>query len=99
MKMPKMDKPVIDPADEDFGAILICAVRYALGRHSYMPSLVQDFIRPLLPRLSRNTLFVMAQDIRGSSSYGDPYIDKPGWMRFLDEIQKERRERGRVTDG
>ncbi len=92
------NKPVIDPADEDFGTILICAVRYALGRHTYMPGLVQDFIRPLLPHLSRNTLFVMARDIREAPSYGDPNIDEPGWMRFLADVQKESRERGWVYD-
>ena len=27
----------VDIKDEDFGAILICAVRYCLGRQTYMP--------------------------------------------------------------
>lgn len=39
--------------DDDFGgAVLNCAVRYALGRASYMPRLVMDQIRPMLPDCS-----------------------------------------------
>ena len=26
--------PVIDPADDEFGAVLNCAVRYAIGRRT-----------------------------------------------------------------
>lgn len=31
---------MIDPHDDDFGVICNCAVRYAVGRRTYMPSLV-----------------------------------------------------------
>lgn len=41
------------PINEDFGTILICAVRYSLGRQTYMPGLVQGYIRPLLPCLDK----------------------------------------------
>ena len=49
--------------NEDFCTILICAIRYCLGRQTYMPSLVTDFIRPLLPHLDDKTLRVMRADI------------------------------------
>lgn len=45
MAMKKM--PKIDPSDHDFGLILNCAVRYAIGRQTYMPSAVIAFITPL----------------------------------------------------
>jgi hypothetical protein len=54
---------------------------------------VQDFIRPLLPHLSGKTLFVMERDIRESNTYGHPQIDKPGWMRFLADVQKAMEEK------
>lgn len=82
------NKPMIEPGDDFFGAVLNCAVRYCLGRQTYMPSLVQDFIRPLLPHLSVKTLFVMERDIRESGCYGDPAIDEPGWKMFLRDVQK-----------
>ena len=51
--MPK--KPQTDFTDDDFGAVLNCAVRYAIGRQTYMPGLVIDFIRPMLPYLNNAT--------------------------------------------
>ena len=63
--------------NEDFCTILICAIRYCLGRQTYMPSLVTDFIRPLLPFLDNKTLGIMEKDIRSAESYGDEHIDKP----------------------
>lgn len=75
--------------DEDFCTILICAIRYCLGRRTYMPSLVTDFIRPLLPHLDDKTLRVMRADITVAESYGNETIDKPVWMRFLDDIEHE----------
>lgn len=63
--------------DEDFCTILICAIRYCLGRRTYMPSLVTDIIRPLLPHLDDKTLSVMRGDIKIAESYGNETIDKP----------------------
>ena len=50
--------------DEDFGVVLNCAIRYCLGRQTYMPSLVIDFIRPLLPHLDNKTLSIIENDIK-----------------------------------
>ena len=82
--------------NEDFCTILICAIRYCLGRQTYMPSLVTDFIRPLLPHLDDKTLRVMRADITVTESYGNETIDKPIWMRFLNDIEQEicRRKEG-----
>ena len=75
--------------DEDFCTILICAIRYSLGRQTYVPSLVTDFIRPLLSDLGDDTLSVMRKDIRSAESYGNETIDKPVWVRFLSEVEEE----------
>jgi len=50
--------------DDKFETILICAERYACGRESYMPSLVIDYITPLLPHLSDRALSVLNDDMR-----------------------------------
>ena len=89
------------PIDNNFGTILICAVRYALGRQTYMPSLVQDYIRPLLPRLNNNCLCVLDQDLKENRCWGDKVIDMPGWMKFWEEVQAEikvRKERGAYNE-
>lgn len=82
------DRFMINPSDDRFGEMLNYAVRYALGRQSYAPHDVVNYITPLLPRLSHRTLFVMAKDIEKTDSYGDERIDKPMWLKFLAEVKK-----------
>lgn len=60
----------IDVKDDNFGAVLNCAVRYCLGRQTYMPRLVCDFIRPLLPELSNKAIWCFQKDIKDQQSYG-----------------------------
>ena len=84
--------------DEDMGAIAICAVRYALGRESYMPSLVQDFVRRHPEIIDANIKAVMIRDINEADTIhkytlpsgeemhidglGSTLIDRPGWIKF-----------------
>ena len=92
-----MNAPKIDLADDNFGCVLNCAVRYAMGRETYMPSLVISFITPLLPYLSDNTLWRFDQDIteqQYQGGYGDKKIDEPDWMRFHVDVRSERSRRG-----
>lgn len=91
--------------NDDFGLILNAAVRYAIGRQTYMPSAVIDYITPLLPCLDGRTLWCLERDIReqeryGETAYGDPLIDKPGWIRFLNSVRNEiisRKETGNAS--
>lgn len=86
----------IDPTDDDFQTILICAERYACGRRSYVPSIVIGFITPLLPILSDRTLAALQRDISESkerNQLGDPRIDAPEWIELLDKIKKEANNR------
>lgn len=82
------NRPKIDLGDDFFGTVLNCAVRYCIGRMTYMPSLVTDFIRPLLPYLSDKTLWCFERDIEGATGYGMD-MDKEMWMRFLAEVKAE----------
>lgn len=78
--------------NKDFETILLCAVRYAIGRKSYMPSMVIDYITPLLPYLSYWTLGLMAAEIidhNCEGDLGDEKIDKPYWLDFLRKIRLE----------
>lgn len=84
------------PINEDFGTILICAVRYSLGRQSYMPSLVQEYIRPMLRCLDKKTLSVIQRDIEEAAMrpgcLGDEGIDRPGWLRFLEAVKEAQKD-------
>lgn len=85
---------VIPKNDENFGSILICAVRYALGRKTYMPSVVVDFITPIVRYIDSKTLAVISKEIKSAAKdnkLGDPTIDAPPWKSLynacVDELQ------------
>ena len=89
--------------DEDLGTIVICAVRYALGRQTYMPGLVQEFVMRHPEIVDKRVKGVMLEDIRiadriteygrsdGSEmvidGLGDTKIDRPGWLRFKEWLE------------
>lgn len=86
-------QPQVSGVDKDFETILLCAVRYAIGRRTYIPSLVIDYITPLLPYLSEDVLKLIADEITEHDTYegslGDEMIDKPYWIDFLQRIRLE----------
>ena len=94
--------------DDDFGgAVLNCAVRYALGRASYMPRLVMDQIRPMLPDCSDKTLWCFERDVSkylGSVDWavGDAFarrLNDDDWKRFLEAVRAEiERRKGEDDD-
>ena len=58
-----MKQPTI-PITNDLETILICAVRYACGRQTYMPGMVQDYIIGTFGgKLKKSTLEIMRRDI------------------------------------
>ena len=86
----------LDPSDDDFGAVCNCAVRYCLGRRSYMPSLVCGYITPLLPELTDKTLDCFERDIgerkRIGFDFGDS-CDYETWDAFYKAVCREIEER------
>ena len=89
--LPENHLVTFDVSDDFFGAVWNCAIRYCLGRRSYMPKLVIDFIRPSIRHLSNKTLWCMERDIaqQRNGGLGDPAIDEPIWLQFLADIQQE----------
>ena len=86
------DKKVSVDSD-NFQSILIGALRYSIGRQTYMPHTVMGYIRPLIPYLSDKTLYVMIRDIEEAKSWGNPVIDAPEWSRFLANLKTEYQNR------
>lgn len=85
--------------EDDFGTLAICAIRYCHGRQTYMPGLVRGIIRSHLKELSDKDLNIMIEDCGFQERmhlYGDERIDKPGWIKWREELIAERERR---TDG
>lgn len=90
----------------DFSTICVCAVRYALGRRTYMPRLVQDFIAANIDMVDSNGIACMIRDIRDyggvgthrPSAYGDLH-DYENWMSFLYKLEKHQNTLEESTDG
>lgn len=79
---------------DEFECVLTAAMRYSLGRQTYMPPVVVDYITPLISELSDKFLYVAMRDIdeqreRGEKALGNPTIDKPVWDEFYKKIKIE----------
>lgn len=84
--------------DEDFGTLAICAIRYCHGRETYMPDLVRGIIKPHLSALSDKDIGVLIDDCRFQKKmelWGDERIDKPGWVKWAEELKKEKERRAK----
>ena len=83
---------MIDISREDFATLCICALRYCQGRQTYMPDLVRGIVRQHLSEFSDKDIGVMVDDCRFQANmdlYGDERIDKPGWLKWKDELLEE----------
>ena len=98
MSTPGMSSPGDKMAEwetstDDFESVLICALRYCLGRRTYMPSIIIAFVRPMLSALSIRALSVIIRDIEnakgGVPGLGDSNIDEPLWLDFLNVAKTE----------
>lgn len=82
-----------ETSTDDFESVLICALRYCLGRQTYMPSIIIAFVRPMLSALSIRALSVIVRDIENAKSgvpgLGDPNIDEPLWLNLLNATKAE----------
>ena len=82
--------------DGNFACVIICAVRYAIGRKTYITGSVVDFVYLLVKKLDTKTLTVIAKDIksaRDENRLGDETIDAPLWIRLLDACTDELKNR------
>lgn len=94
--MRKATKPITLRIERDeadfFGCVLISAVRYCIGRRTYMPGLVTDWIMGhCAGLLARKTLAVMAQDIDEAESRSGLGMDCDvrTWQRFRAWVREE----------
>ena len=87
----------------DFELMMISAMRYAIGRQTYMPSVTIDYIRMLIPKLSTNTLYVMERDIREEVDRykrmeSELYMERE-WLELKNDIHEAYKFKKAVEDG
>lgn len=77
----------------EYEHMLISAVRYALGRRTYIVGLTVNYVIKELPRLSDSCKKIMLDDITEQErfGYGDA-CDKRDWMRLLDALRGEKKD-------
>lgn len=84
-------KPSFD-CDVNGGIMVTCALRYSLGRMTYVPGAVQDWIKTYWDSLDSNTKCVIIRDVfeylydefRSSGKYEVPFggYDVREWEKF-----------------
>lgn len=69
--------------------ILISAVRYALGKKTYMVGLTVDYILEEIEydKLSDECLIIIRRDVKNAEDYGME-CDKKQWLKLLDKIEE-----------
>lgn len=81
--------------DDSFGCIVNSALRYAVGRQSYMPSVVRNFMRKYKNVLDEKTIAVAIRDIENALHHGEP-DDAEEWKKLRDELQKRLHEKQEI---
>lgn len=81
----------------DYEYMLISALRYALGKRTYIAGMTAEYIENELPKLSDQCKAIMIEDIERQEQFGDE-CDKEDWMQLLEKLKmceqmQERSER------
>ena len=72
--------------DDDFGCIINSALRYAIGRHTYMPSVVMEFVRKYISVLDSRTICVMIEDVEREAEF-ETLDKRSDWLRLRDDLK------------
>ena len=83
------------PIDRNFEDVLISAVRYALGRQTYMTSVTSEYVSGVLPYLSDRAIYTILRDIEKADDLGNPIIDVSNWIGLAGCIRDESERRSR----
>lgn len=91
--MKQADKTYVKLGTRDFSTLAICAVRYSLGRQSYMPALVCEIIKKHIDEIDSSSLLVLQRDVREyltTDGYTHSFSDiKDTWNKFLRFIEEK----------
>lgn len=80
--------------DNDFRLIVLSAMRYAMGRNTYMPLVVTDYIKRHIWLLDDKFLVLAANDIRRHfKDYGEHEPNLALWQSLLETLETAQRDR------
>lgn len=85
----------------NFNLVVISAVRYAIGRRTYMPSAVCEFALAMMPYLDNTTLTCTISEIdtaERENRLGDEGIDAPHWCNLRFKMKEELKEREKKNE-
>lgn len=74
--------------DDDFGCIINSALRYSIGRHTYMPSVVADFVRKYMTILDSKTIGIMIEDIDREFQFRENIDYAELWRSLQSDLTK-----------
>lgn len=75
---------------ESFGDVFIGAVRYGLGRKTYYPLNLLQALKPIVPRMTTNTLSMIVDEIcRNLSVIADDEVTAEYWQQLLTDCREE----------
>ena len=110
--MAENDKDTFVESDgRDYATLCVCAVRYCLGRRTYMPELVCNIIRKNWDKISDTDLGIILRDIRDYSGINDPLdnssrvygdsCDYSTWVKMAADLKSEisRRAKEKECEG
>lgn len=89
-QLQELAAPVLD---EEFANMIVSAIRYALPRHSYMPSLTRDYVKRHWPTISRMHWCILrdireyvADAVRDGHLSGAFSYDLQEWIDFYNQM-------------
>lgn len=68
--------------EKDFNTLIVCAVRYALGRRTYIVSSITDIAKENVDIMQINTKRAIINSIQQTEDLGDSF-DKKKWEELL----------------
>lgn len=75
----------------DYEHMLISALRYALGRRTYIVSMAVEYIENELPKLANHCKDIMIKDIEEQEEFGyGAECDKEDWMWLLKRLKEQK---------
>ena len=80
---------------DNFSCVVNSAVRYALGRNTYMPSVIKEFVLENITALSTKTLENMRRDIEEHAKDYPEMYQKALWETLLKEVVLELEKRNK----
>lgn len=98
----KRVEPVVAavPVSDDFGWVLVSAMRHIAWGRKHERDLVMQFITPLIPHLGNSTLAVLDKDMAEDYAAwgGDPVVYERPWRELHAAVKQERLRRVGISD-